>query len=70
MSEKPCNLVRLVFENTMFVQQGEELMFFNEDTFASVMKREIVNVHIFIGQFTDEDVWGEFFEKYLLMMRE
>ncbi len=57
VSEKPCALARLAFEYSMFVQKGEDLMFFNQDSFSSVMKREIVNIHVFIKAYTEEQVW-------------
>ena len=50
-------LMRLVFEKAMFTQRGDDIMFFNQDNFASVMKREIVNIHLFIKPFTEEQIW-------------
>lgn len=68
--EKPCALIRLAFENTMFVNKIHETYFFNADSLSQYLKREVTKVHLFIRDYCEEQVWTDFFEKYILMMRE
>lgn len=71
LSEKPCSFVRLAFEKAMFVDNsGNETILFNEEPFESFIRRHVVEIHPFIKPFLSEQVWTEFFEKYLMMMKE
>ena len=56
----------------MFVERDDtkELYLFDEESFEAFMKRETVTIHTFIKPYSNDQVWTEFFEKYLLMSRE
>jgi heme oxygenase len=55
----------------MFVEDhADEVIFFNEEPFEAFIRRQVVEVHPFIKPFLNEKVWTEFFEKFLMMMKE
>ena len=72
ISEKPCSLVRIAVEKAMFVEQKEfnELVLFNVEPFNAFIKREMLQIHTFIKPYTNEQVFTEFFDKYILMVKE
>ena len=70
IAEKPCALVRIALESAMFEQKDNDTLFFGEESWAAFLQREVSQQHPFIKNFSSEQVWQEFFEKYQLMTRE
>lgn len=70
IKERPCALVRIAFENSMFVSKSDEWYFFNEESWPTFLQREVSQLHPFIKAHAEDQIWLEFFEKYALMSKE
>ena len=73
IAEKPCAWVRTVVERVVFQerrQHQEETSFFGEESYESFIRRDVQVIHPIYKPFMNDQLWCDFFEKYLLMSRE
>ena len=71
ISEKPCGWIRIALERVIFIESEHgENSFFGEESFESFMRRDVQAIHPLYKPFMNEQLWNDFFEKYILMTRE
>jgi hypothetical protein len=87
MKDKPCCLLKVVFEKTLFPDQlmqpdmnqefqddPKDFLFYGiknyQVSLSKFLKPEIVDLHPRAAENWELDVFGEYIQKYAIMMRE
>jgi len=70
MTQKPCALVRVLFENGIVTIKDNKEHLFDAEIFEEFMQRHVFTLHPFIINHCDDNMWTDFFYKYLLMIKE
>ena len=67
MEKKACCFVRIVYERVVFT--GQDILL-NEEPFEDFMRRYVFLIHPTIKQHASDQVWIDYFDKYLIMSKE
>ena len=68
MEQNACSFVRVVYERVVFAGQGSTLC--NEEPFEDFMRRYVFLLNPSVKQHQADQLWLEYFDKYLLMTKE
>ena len=65
LDQGACSFVRIIYERHLFGGENQDILC-SEEPFEDFMRRQVFAIHPLAKRFQSDQIWLDFFDKYLL----